>query len=131
MRVPWSDAGDGRMAPLLPGGFRRQGRMMLYTPLLLLDTGADGTVVPRYNAKQLGFSDADLEPADCGVAGTTVRMYRPSNMTGTEVEINGEWLTLPSLMFANQILHPLLGRDVIFKYFNLHMTASDFELVRV
>jgi hypothetical protein len=26
------------MAPLLPVGFRRQGRMMLYTPLLLLDT---------------------------------------------------------------------------------------------
>jgi hypothetical protein len=52
-------------------------------------------------------------------------------MAGTEVEIKGEWLPLPSLMFANQILHPLLGRDVIFKYFNLHMTGSDFELVRV
>jgi hypothetical protein len=58
-------------------------------------------------------------------------MYRPSKVAGTEVEINGQWLPLPSLMFADQILHPLLGRDVIFKYFTLNMTGSDFELGRV
>jgi len=101
---------------------------MLTAPMLLVDTGADGTVLPIYSAKLLGFRDEALIPERCTVAGGTVVVRRPSNLSGTQIEINGSWLPLPSLKFADQILFPLLGRDIIFAHFDLEMTSSDFEL---
>ena len=55
----------------------------------------------------------------------------PVDLSGTDIEIDGVWLPLPSLKFADQILHPLLGRDIIFTYFELRMTKTDFELIWV
>jgi hypothetical protein len=131
MRVSWTDTGKGRFAPLLTVGFRRHGTGPPTNQLLLVDTGADGTVLPRYNAKFLGFNAAELRPEECGVPGGKITVHRPPDITGTEIEIHGNWLPLPSLVFADQILHPLLGRDIIFKYFDLQMTGSDFELIPI
>ena len=130
-KVPWTDTGKGRFAPLLTVGFRRRGHSLPVNPILLVDTGADGTVLPHYNAKYLGFNDAELRPEECGVPGGKIVVHRPPDVAGTEIEIDGTWLALPSLVFADQILHPLLGRDIIFRYFDLHMTGSDFELVPI
>ena len=130
-RVSWTHTGKGRHAPLLTVGFRRNGKGLPVNPILLVDTGADGTVLPRYNAKLLGFDEALLRPEECGVPGGKIVVHRPPDIAGTEIEIDGTWLPLPSLVFADQILHPLLGRDIIFRYFDLHMTAEDFELVPI
>ena len=73
-RVPWTDTGKGRFAPLLTVGFRRRGNSLPVNPILPVDTGADGIVLPRYNARYLGFN---------------------------------------------------------FRYFDLHMTGRDFELVPI
>lgn len=128
MRVPWTDIGKGQSAPLLTVGLRRNGKVMLTAPMLLVDTGADGTVLPRYSAALLGFRPTDLEPEDCTVAGGTITVMRALNISGTDIEINGVWLPLPSLKFADTILFPLLGRDMIFKHFDLTMSDSYFEL---
>jgi len=104
---------------------------MLINPRLLVDTGADGTVLPRFNAKLLGFGDTELVTEECGVAGGRITVHRPRDIAGTGIELHGKWLPLPSLVFADQILHPLLGRDVIFRYFDLHLTGSDFELIPI
>jgi hypothetical protein len=128
VRVRWTDIGKGQSAPLLTVGLRRNGLMMLTNPLLLVDTGADGTVLPRYSAALLGFKDADLIPETCTVAGGTITVKRPVDVAGTEIEIGGVWRTLPSLKFAEQILFPLLGRDVIFAHYDLTMSGSHFEL---
>jgi predicted aspartyl protease len=129
MRVSWTDTGKGRFAPLLNVGFRRHGQVMLISPRLLVDTGADGTVLPRFNAKLLGLRDSDLVAEECGVAGARIIVHRLVNLTRTEIEIHGRWLQMPSLVFADQILHPLLGRDIIFQNFDLHMTKTYFELI--
>lgn len=128
-RVPWTDIGKGQSAPLLTVGLRRHGVVMPVTPMLLVDTGADGTMLPRYWATSLGFRAADLIPEENTVAGGIVKVDRPSDLTGTEVEIDGVWLSLPSLRFADRLLFPLLGRDVIFANFDLKMTATDFHLL--
>lgn len=130
-RVPWTDTGKGRRAPLLTVGLRRRGNALPVNPILLVDTGADGIVLPRHNAKFLGFGEAELRPEECGVPGGRIVVHRPADISGTEIEIGGTWLPLPSLVFADRILHPLLGRDIIFRYFDLHMTATDFELIPV
>ena len=98
-------------------------------PMMLVDTGADGTLLPIYSAKFLGFGAADLREEPCTVAGGTVTVYRPQDLAGTEIEIDGAWLALPSLAFVEQTLFPLLGRDIIFSHFDLMMTSIDFELL--
>jgi hypothetical protein len=54
---------------------------------------------------------------------------RPVDLKGTEIELAGSWLPLPSLKFADQLLFPLLGRDIIFSRFELRMTSTHFELL--
>jgi hypothetical protein len=45
MKFPWMPKGRGDYWPLLPVGFRRKGKIMPVNPALLVDTGADGTVL--------------------------------------------------------------------------------------
>ena len=97
--------------------------------LLLIDTGADSTVLPVFNAKLLGLTESDLRSEKCGVAGGWMKFQRLKDVSETEIEIDGRWLPVPSLTFTEKILHPILGRDFIFAYFNLHMTGVDFELL--
>src|SRR5262245_48847252 len=99
MRVPWRDIGSGRLAPLLTAGFRRHGKMMTVNPLMLVDTGADGTVLPVYNAKLLGFKASDLVAEECVVAAGRITVHRPRDLRGTEIEMLERWLPLPSLAF--------------------------------
>jgi len=104
---------------------------MATASLLLIDTGADSTVLPSYTAKMLGIGEADLKSERCGVAGGEMPFRRLIDVADTEIEIDGSWLPVPSLTFTDQILHPVLGRDFIFSHFSLRMTGTEFELLPI
>ena len=54
MKFPWMPKGRGDYWPLLPAGFRRDGKILPVNPALLVDTGADGTVLNIGLAAHLG-----------------------------------------------------------------------------
>jgi len=69
--------GRGDYWPLLPVGFRRNGKILPVNPALLVDTGADGTVLNIGLADRLGFRSGDLaEESSTAVGGHTV-LYVP------------------------------------------------------
>lgn len=129
MRFPWIPITREQSAPLLPVGLRRNGNVMATAPLLLVDTGADGTLLHFRWAKLLEFQDADLIEEECMGAGGTMIVYKPKDLARTEIEIGGAWFPIPSLKFGRLVPISLLGRDVIFSHFALRMTASHFELL--
>jgi hypothetical protein len=45
MKFPWLPNGRGGTWPMLPVGFKRNGRIMPVNPTILVDTGADGTLL--------------------------------------------------------------------------------------
>jgi hypothetical protein len=127
MKFRWVTIAPGQSWPMLRVGIRRNGGVMSADTFLLVDTGADGTLLPLKMAKLLGFQDADLQPETCqSAAGRTV-VHTPKNLDRIEIEIGSEWIELPSLKFSDGT-YPLLGRDVIFAHFELRMTAEEFEL---
>lgn len=72
MRFRWVPLGAGRSCPLLQVGIRRNGLALPADPLLLVDTGADGTLLHLQMAKFLGFQDADLVTEESGAADGTM-----------------------------------------------------------
>src|SRR5262249_12779006 len=90
-------------------------------------TGADGTLLPLQMAKLLGFETNDLVMETSRTAAGISPMYRPTNPGRIEIQVGGHWLELPTLKFGEHT-PPLLGRDVIFANFTLHMTSSEIEL---
>lgn len=131
MKGRWTDAGQGRRVPMVLVGIRRRGKTMPTSSLLLIDTGADSTVLPIFNATMLGISPSDLKEERCGVAGGEATFHRLVDVADTEIEIDGSWLPVPSLTFTDRILHPVLGRDFIFAHFSLRMTGTQFELLPI
>jgi hypothetical protein len=63
MRFPWLPKGNGQYWPVLPVGFKRDGKFMSVNPTILVDTGADGTVLNLGLAANFGFGSDDLESA--------------------------------------------------------------------
>lgn len=94
---------------------------------MLVDSGADYTLLPRREASLLGI---DLS-RDCtkhvtrGVGGPqTVYLYR-----GLDVELAGEKLKIPAGFLAKNDVPPLLGRHQFMELFKicLHEHVTSFE----
>ena len=130
MKFPWMPKGRGDYWPLLPVGFRRDGKIMPVNPALLVDTGADGIVLNIALAAGLGFKATDLaEESSTAVGGHTV-VYVPNrpDLNEIQIQIGRTWYQLPSLRFGVAPVS-LLGRDLIFSNFELRMTPNEFELI--
>jgi hypothetical protein len=127
MKFPWLDLGDGLVMPMLRAAVRHNQVTLPFEPLLRVDTGADGTILPRQMAKMLGFGPNDLSSEKCGSAGGPIEVDTPIDLGRVEMHVCGEWIRLPSLKFADSSM-ALLGRDVIFSHFDLAMTSENFDL---
>ncbi len=95
--------------------------------MAILDTGADTTVLPFELVSLLGFSTSNLESINTNAVGGRTRTWRVKGDPGVEINIGGQWLKVPRLVFAER-MPPLLGRDVIFTHFELRMTMGETEL---
>jgi hypothetical protein len=100
-------------------------------PLLLVDTGADETLLHFRWAKLMGYEEPDLMAEESKAASGTMIVHRPKDLKRVELEIAGDWLSLPTLQFGKKLSISLLGRDMIFGHFELRMTGVDFELRRM
>jgi hypothetical protein len=130
MKFPWMPKGRGDYWPLLPVGFRRNGKILPVNPALLVDTGADGTVLNVGLAAGLGFKSSDLAQESSKAIGGQAIVYVPSrpDLGEIQIQIGRTWFPLPSLRFGVAPVS-LLGRDLIFSNFELRMTPSEFELI--
>jgi hypothetical protein len=128
VKFPWLEIAPGHAAPLLPVRFRRDGEVMPAAPILLVETGADTTLLNVALAKRLGYAPADLVAETHKAASGVMTVQRPKSFAGLEIEIGRKWYPLPSVTFAADVPISLLGRDVIFTHFELRMTATSFEL---
>lgn len=130
MKFPWVRCGDGMARPIVRSSFRRGSTALPTAILVIVDTGADTTVLPFALVSMLGFSTSELESIETNAVGGKVKTWKAkagAGVTGVEVEIGGFWFGLPSLAFAENT-PPLLGRDVLFANFDLRMTAGETEL---
>jgi hypothetical protein len=127
VKFPWIRCNDGLARPLLRVGFRKAGKPVAVDTLLLVDTGADGVLLPFALASLMGFSTSDLESQQSAAVGGAATVWRPRGPLDVEIELGGHWLSLPSLAFAEKT-PPLLGRDLIFRNFELRMSATETEL---
>jgi hypothetical protein len=127
MKFRWVTVAPGQSWPLLRVGIRRDGGTVAVDTFLLVDTGADGTLLPLQMAKLLGFQNDDLATETSRTAAGVAPMHKPKNPGRIEIQIGGHWIQLPTLKFGEHT-PPLLGRDVIFANFTLHMTADEIEL---
>ena len=114
---------------MLQVGIRRHGKVMSTVPILMIDTGADETMLHLTRATEMGYQEDDLIEETCSTAGGEATTYRPKDISRTELEIGGSWYQLPSLRFSPTVRCPLLGRNMIFDHFDLRMTPSTFELI--
>jgi hypothetical protein len=112
-------------------GFRRNGAVLAVNPTLLVDTGADGTLLSLGLAKPLGFEAADLVEEECSTANGLTTLYKPKLADLIEIQIGSSWFALPSLKFGARAPVSLLGRDLIFAHFELRMTSAEFELLPI
>jgi hypothetical protein len=128
MRFPWLPRGGGEYWPVLPVGFRRNGKIMPVNPTILIDTGADGTLLNLGLATRFGFKSADLEEENCTAVGGPTVLYVPKAPGLIEIQIGRSWVPLPSLKFGVARVS-ILGRDLIFSRFELRMTSTDFDLI--
>lgn len=101
---------------------------MPFLPVLLVDTGADSTLLHVQMATQLGLSAGDLVEQKSTCAGGEILVHSPKDLGNAEICIGGNWLTLPTLKFGANLPMSLLGRDVLFARFELRMTSGEFEL---
>jgi hypothetical protein len=116
--------------PALPVGFKRDGKYMSVNPTILVDTGADGTVLNLAHAVNFGFEADDLVEETYSTAGGQTTLWAPKNPSLLEIQIGTGWHPLPSLKFGRAPMS-VLGRDVIFSRFELRMTPTEFEFIRL
>jgi hypothetical protein len=130
VKFPWiSLVAGGRKLPWVRCTFRRPA---LVAPppdlLLIMDTGADGVLLPEAFAGPLGFDPAkDLEPMVSNGLGGQTTVLKPRGNVDVEICIGGFWFSLPTLAFS-QKCPPLLGRDVVFANFDLRMCDGETDL---
>ena len=114
--------------PILQVGVRRNSVTMPVLPFLLVDTGADSTLLHLQMAATLGLATTDLVEQKSSCAGGETLIYAPKDLGSAEICIGGHWFRLPSLKFGASLPMSLLGRDVIFSHFELRMTSGEIEL---
>ena len=131
MRFPWLKYVGDSQAPLLRIGVRRRGVVIGTDLVVMVDTGADQTLLHLRWADLLGFNDADLVEESCKSASGPMTVYRPKprSRLGVDFQIGDAWFSVPSLQFGGKVPLSLLGRDMIFEHFDLRMTATDFHLL--
>lgn len=129
MRFPWISLTEVRPAPYLPVGIRRNGVVASPATFMLVDTGADETLLNFWLAKHMGFQEKDLESEGSTGASGAMTVYRPKDLGRAELEIGGTWYRLPGLRFGKRAPVNLLGRDMVFAHFELRMTARHFYLL--
>jgi hypothetical protein len=95
--------------------------------IVMVDTGADQTLLHMYWASLLGFSADDLTEEASKAASGSMTVYRPKNRRGIEFQIGGSWFPVPTIQFAKKVPISLLGRDMIFGHFDLWMSGTHFE----
>jgi hypothetical protein len=136
MKFPWLSTGNDVktglpvLAPMLPVGFKRDGKYMPLNPTILVDTGAHGTVLNISHAANLGFSAADLVEETYDAAGGPASFWAPKEPGLLEIRIGTGWHPLPTLKFGLSRVS-LLGRDAIFSRFELRMTPTEFEFIPI
>lgn len=123
----WDHLGDGKLLPILRAFIKYDNRGLGYATQLLVDTGADGTILTRQQARRLGLMDEDLEEQEGEGNGGRVKVYAPRNPAKAQIQLCGEWIDLPSLKFGNGRI-AVLGRDVLFDNFTLTMRKRAFDL---
>jgi len=95
---------------------------------MLVDTGADVTVLDAEILPHLKIDHSELEPARIrGVGGRAVAAA--ARGLGIFLSIGSFQLELPLVHFVPHAL-PLLGRDVLFGPFELRMDRFEIELRR-
>jgi hypothetical protein len=81
----------------------------------------------------LGTEPEQISPRSLGLGGRgRSALLRPQLDANRDFTSSNE--AFVNEAFANEPvapMHPLLGRDIIFKYFDLQMTGSDFELIPI
>jgi hypothetical protein len=128
LKFLWLPKGNGDFWPVLPVGFKRDGKFMSVNPTILVDTGADGTVLNLHLAGSFGFGPDDLEKETFSAVGGQTVLYSPKKAGLIEIQIGRSWFPLPSLKFGRAPVS-LLGRDLIFSKFELRMTPTEFEFI--
>lgn len=130
MKFPWLSLSGRPAAPWLRCSLQRAAAVLPVDTLILLDTGADRTTLPRQFAPLLGFSDADLDTGSANGLGGRATVWKPKAGPPVEIRIGGKWYPLPGLAFADKT-PPLLGRDLVFRYFKLRMQTGETELLPI
>jgi hypothetical protein len=129
LRFQWLAFMGHDRAPILQVGVRTSGRVVGSDLMMMVDTGADQTLLHVRWAELMGFEDTDLVEETCKSANGPMTVFRPRTRRRIEFQIGELWYSVPSLQFGRKVPVPLLGRDMIFKHFSLKMTGTDFELV--
>jgi hypothetical protein len=130
MKFPWIRNRRGVLWPEIPVGFKRNGRILPFNTTVLVDTGADSTVLDLQYAPSFGFKVPDLEKEKYSVVGGAAFLYSAKAHELIEVQIGRSWLVLPTLKFAANQEPNLLGRDAIFPRLEMRMTSDEVEFVR-
>jgi hypothetical protein len=115
-------------APLLKIGVKRGGKVAGTDLVVMVDTGADETLLHIHWAGLMGFRPDQLKEESSKSASGTMTVYRPGTCRGIEFQIGESWFAVPSVRFAKKVPISLLGRDMIFAHFNLWMTGTLFDL---
>ena len=115
MRVDgrWAVDDDGVTYPLIPARVQTNAGGWIRCPLLL-DTGAERTVIAAEIVEQLGFPPIPLSPGLTGVGGRVGAVHLPSRLELSvsdekSVIINGPFVGLLETTLERSVL----GRDVL------------------
>jgi aspartyl protease len=125
LRFPCRPIGsdDAYHAPILTVGVRASGVVVGTDLAVMVDTGADQSLLHYRWARLMGYGDADLTEHQSKSANGLMTVYRPRGRRRVEFQIGDLWLSVPSFQFAKKVPISLLGRDMMFEHFE-HVTVS-------
>jgi len=129
VKFPWLRNRRGVLWPEIPVGFKRNGRILPFNTTVLVDTGADSTVLDLLYAASFGLKVSELEKERYTVVGGAVFLYSTKPHELIEIQIGRSWLVLPTLKFTENQEPNLLGRDAIFPRLEMRMAAAEVEFL--
>ncbi len=100
--------------------------------VMLIDTGADSSILPNRYIDLLGISRDDLRSRSAaGLSGKTgILVGKKRIRLSAELE-NYFSIQMPVEFASNDQIPPILGRDALFGDFELRMNRREIELIRV
>ena len=100
--------------------------------VMLLDTGADTSILPRRYVDLLGIDRGDLKTAAAHGLGGRSEVLMGKKRIRVQAEIAGYFnVQIPIEFGINDSIPPILGRDALFGDFELRMNRREIELRRV